>query len=98
MKIIALPRGGGKTREAIKLAHEEKATIICAHYGEVEGLQFRAMQLGLEIPRPCCFTELIARRIHKDELYIFDNIEYILRSFLELEQENIIAITVNTND
>lgn len=81
MKVIARPRGGGKTTEVIKLSAESGAYIVCHNIHEVERVAALAKELGLDINYPITSNEFIH---HSDgspfvrKPVIIDNIELFL--------------------
>jgi hypothetical protein len=98
MKIIALPRGKGKTTELIEMAHEGRGYIACYSQREVQRVAQLAISLGKPIRCPITYTELLERKIYVSgakELYI-DNVEMLLEHIAGTVPVAAATLTVNT--
>lgn len=75
MKIIAGKRQSGKTTQLIYESAQSNIPIVCADFGVVKHIYSQAKILGLEIPKPMCFSELkencTERKILVDDLFLF---------------------------
>lgn len=58
MRIIAAPRGGGKTDEAIKLAAETRGVLVVPSTLQADQVASRARKLGYSIQRPLTVDQL----------------------------------------
>jgi len=65
MEWIILPRQGGKTTRAVKLAAERYAYIVAADAQRVEHIASVAKKAGLDIPFPITFAEFMSGRFHR---------------------------------
>jgi hypothetical protein len=84
--IISRPRGGGKTTEAIRLAYECGATMVCHSIIEAARVKGVAKQMGLKIQDPICYSEFtkrpnVAEWGKRRPAYIIDNLEYFLSKY-----------------
>lgn len=88
MQVIHKPRGGGKTRELIELAHKNGYTIVCLNKNMKRHTKYLAKKLGLEIPEPVTVEEVKQQKIlygKKDTGIVVDNADAILQRYLDAE-------------
>lgn len=88
MQVIHKPRGGGKTRELIELAHENGYTIVCFNQDTKRHTKYLARKLGLEIPEPVTVGEIKQHEIlygKKEVKIVVDDADLILQRYLEAE-------------
>jgi len=79
MKIIALPSGGGKTQQLIKMASEKPGIcIICANTSAADRLQDQARNSGLPVPYTLTVEQLAKFLPTSVKEVYFDDIEEIL--------------------
>lgn len=75
MKIIAGKRQSGKTTQLIYESAQSNIPIVCADFDAVKHISSQAKILGLEIPKPMCFSELkencTESKILIDDLFLF---------------------------
>lgn len=82
MKMLVQPRGAGKTTEAIKLAAERFAYIVCSSHREAHRIAKQARTMGLDIPFPCTFDELLRGEFCHGggvRAFIVDNVDLLLQ-------------------
>jgi len=97
MEIIIKPRGGGKTTELIKMAHERGGYIVCRNFTEAQRIYDEARKMELYILFPLAYNEFIDSAYHGSnvrEFYI-DDAQVLLQ---QLTAVNIKAITLNVPD
>lgn len=88
MQVIQKPRGGGKTRELIELAHKYGYTIVCFNQTTKRNTKDLAKKLGLEIPEPVTVWEIKQQEIlheKRDAKIVVDDADVILQRYLETE-------------
>lgn len=78
MKILALPRAGGKTDRLIQMAHGSRAYIVCPNPHTVS---LRAKQLGCDIMFPLTYDEFIQRQYHARNVegFYIDNLDMMIQ-------------------
>lgn len=81
MKIIVRGRALGKTTEAIKIAHEKRAYIVCLHYRDAQRIADQARRMGLKIPFPITFNEFLEGRFEPRgvQRFVIDNADMLLQ-------------------
>ena len=86
MKIIAKPRQQGKTTEMIKISAEKNIYIACLNQREAQRIFSQAKYMGLKIPYPVTFDNLLDREYFAGSMIkdvLIDNadrlLEYIVR-------------------
>jgi hypothetical protein len=93
MKKIYLPKGAGKTRELVKMAHNTNKYIVCANSQEAARIAANARKEGYNILFPLTYGELISRRYfaRNIESFLIDNVEQLIShiSYVPIE-----AITI----
>ena len=60
MEVIVAPGGAGKTVELIQRSAETGAIIVCVNNAARSGILKTSQAMGLEIPKPVLFTDLIS--------------------------------------
>lgn len=98
MKIIKGGRRSGKTTELIRMCAENGGYIVCRSYNAASMIQKQSKEMGLKIPYPLTYTELLHKSYYAKgvkKLYIDDADELlrILTRGVELE-----AITINIQE
>lgn len=97
MKIIAQPKGTGKTTDLIKLSAETKTNIVCMDSKRVLQVQNQAKKLKIDIPHVMSWRDFIfSKDDNKGKSILLDNADDILRNLCypaKLE-----AITMTTDD
>ncbi len=96
--IFALPRGGGKTYQAIKLAEKTGAQIVCFNPGVAASVKAVAEKSHRTIIPPISIFELKAQGGNMGRQLIFEDIDCCLCSLLGFDDDSIIGITVTTED
>lgn len=85
MKIIARPRGQGKTSELIKMAaaSEGVAYIVVSHYSRAYQVQMLAKKMGVHVRFPITYDEIKRKLVGQtvDELYL-DDIDDAIREII----------------
>jgi hypothetical protein len=81
MKAVVAPRAGGKTTELIKMANKEWLYIVCIDRRAVENTANLARQLGIDIPFPITFEDLVYGRFHPPGIkgFLVDDVDVFLR-------------------
>jgi hypothetical protein len=81
VKVYVRPRKGGKTHELIKLAAEERLTIVCATLEMVQNVEQRARDMGLDIPKPVSWRYLARGGLRGKRVkgLLFDDAEVCLQ-------------------
>ena len=59
MEIILEPRQSGKTTELIKRSERTGSVIVCANLAEVRSISKKACDLGVTIPEPLVYYDII---------------------------------------
>lgn len=91
MELYISGRQFGKTTMLIKESARTGATIAVANYQMVEYVNFRAKQMGLEIPQPVTYAEVFKSYWHnKSTRYLVDELQMML------SQLNIDIATMDT--
>ena len=85
MKILLSGMRCGKTTEAIKLSAKKFAYIVCMNMEEVDRVSRMARDMGLDIPQPITFFDLIQRRYYGEGIkgFIIDNADVLLQRLCE---------------
>lgn len=99
MQLIRRVRRGGKTTEAIKLAAEKSATIVCASATIAKTYSARAREMGLDIPPPIGVDEFLDRRATRGRSipgFIIDDADLLLQRLAQ--HVPVIAATVTGAD
>jgi hypothetical protein len=97
MKVIARARQEGKTEELIKMSADTGCVIVCLSMVESEQIRKRAIELGLTIPRPATYFELMARdKSVRGSKLLIDNAELLLERIIN-EKIEAITVTVDQN-
>lgn len=82
MRMIVSPRGAGKTTEAIKIAAENFAYIVCHSLDEAYRVAQQARAEGLDIPFPLTFDEFVTGAFCRGgrgvRAIIVDNVDMLL--------------------
>ena len=87
MKVIARPRGGGKTHEAILLSAERGAYIVCHSTSECDRIAESARKMGQHIPFPLTAHEFLHHsdgRVFNRQPVIIDNIELFIQNITKM--------------
>ena len=101
MKIIAMPRGAGKTRAAMELCVAENKAgrctyIVCATQEIAHRMGRESVRLGLNMPFPISFHEFLTRPSGRFiQGYIIDDIDLCLRLAVPVP---VIAITLTEEE
>lgn len=91
MELYISGRQFGKTTMLIKESARTGATIAVANYRMAEYVNFRAKQMGLEIPQPVTYAEVFKSYWHnKSTRYLVDELQMML------SQLNIDIATMDT--
>jgi ABC-type Mn2+/Zn2+ transport system ATPase subunit len=64
MANITGPRGGGKTIALIRLCAEQGGYIVCQSHQAARRIQQMAQEMGLNIPFPITFEDLLEKRLN----------------------------------
>lgn len=92
MKIIQRPIRGGKTTKLIQLAAQGRyKLIVCGSLVEAHQIFKSAQDLGLNIPMPITYNELIRRKYagKNIESFLFDNVDLFLQTLTSVKIEAI---------
>ena len=75
-------RKSGKTTRLIKLSAKTGSTIAVGNYTMANYIEYKAQELGLEIPEPVLYSEIFTKGCpNDDKRYLVDDIELMLRQF-----------------
>jgi len=97
MKVIAKPRGGGKTTELLRIANDHFYYIVCHTRDRCYQLADIAKDRGYDIPFPFTYAEYLDSGFYRkgikglaiDDLDLF--VAYMSRDLVK-------AVTISTND
>lgn len=92
--MIIKPRGGGKTTDLIKIAHERHGYIVCRNFTEAERVHKESRKMGFDILFPMTYQEFMDRSyrgVDVREFYI-DDAQALLQQLTAIPIE---AITLN---
>ena len=98
MKIIARPKGAGKTTDLIKMSAKHYYHIICRNRYEAGRIYRQARNHGLGIPHPITYTEVTSAEFHPSKIkgFLLDDLEdfliYLLHGVI------IHAVTITTKE
>lgn len=95
MNIIVAPRRMGKTTQLIQLCSSYKyALIVCNSHQMCEWTFHYAKEMGINIPMPITYYELLEGRYRGKNIdaFLLDNVDMFLRSLTSVP---IVAITIN---
>ena len=81
MKIINLPRAGGKTTEAAKMSAEYNAPVLCRDKIGCQAVIDRAAEFGLTIPQPISIDDL--HTLPESTVLIIDEALLVLDKLIE---------------
>jgi hypothetical protein len=98
MKIISRPRGTGKTEMLIRMAAERFLYIVVASQERAYKLAAQARDMGLDIPFPITFGELLDRHLHGPgmrEGVLIDQADHLVEHLGMRAGVDIIACTVD---
>lgn len=100
MKVIAKPRGAGKTTEVIKEASKLNGYIVCEDKVRVQEIAEQARRMNININLPMTYKDLEEARYYKGKTLkptkiLIDNVDNLLHSMFR--DVNIDTITVTTN-
>jgi hypothetical protein len=107
MKVIALPKGGGKTTELIKLCYENNGIFVCAKEDEKRNILALSKRISCNLCKVITISDLLNLNnnynytIMPNDKFYFDNIDYILFTIIKRKLSvsmNIDAITININE
>ena len=96
MKIILAGRGGGKTYQLLRLSEETGAVIVTLH--DPEQVQRQAEELGLKIPRPITYHQLLHGQFHQNRGMLFDDVDEFMCNLARDQPVVAIALTSDRND
>lgn len=85
MRVVTLPRGGGKTTEAIRLAAEGGLIIVVPDEQQKRHVAWQARQAGAGIALPVTWREVTDGRCERGRRvngYVIDNLDMILAGWL----------------
>ena len=83
MKIVQKARGQGKTKKIIEEAANDFAYIVCIDKKEARRVAQKASKMGLDIPFPLTFDEVIHSRLGGGvKKLIVDNIDLYIEDFI----------------
>ena len=96
MRVIALPKGAGKTTELIKISQETGAYIVCHSQDEASRISFVATGMGAKIPFPLTYAEFIQHQYHAPGVrtVVVDNADWLVRY---ISRVPVAAITITTD-
>lgn len=87
MKIINLPRGGGKTTRLLYASEFNDAPIICSTHAQKQHLIDTANTLGLNIPEPIVISEITSGKFRgnnvMDKDILVDEAHWVLQALLK---------------
>jgi len=98
MKVIALPRRGGKTTELIKLAAaKEGVYIVCSSHRDCVQIAEQAERMGLNILFPITFAEFLGGHYRSINIkaFLIDNVDLFLQG---LTSVHIAAVTITDDE
>lgn len=97
IKVIVRSRQAGKTTEAIKLAGEKYAYIVCPDVQQVRFIEKLARDMGIKIPLPLTWREFVEKHYYGAGVkgFVIDNLDQCLQSMTSV---NIEAVTFNEDD
>lgn len=81
MRVVALPRQGGKTTQMIRLAAAENLYIVCISRQEAMRVAREARRFGLNMPFPITWDDF-ARRLYFGKGingFLFDNLDMLIQ-------------------
>jgi hypothetical protein len=99
IEVIHLPPGKGKTDKLIEMASKNEAHtyIVCSNLKEVGRVFKRSQELGLKIPFPVTFDEIMqnsASRSYPTVRYLLDDADSFLQYFFN---RKLLAIALTKN-
>lgn len=87
MKIINLPRGGGKTTRLLYASEFNDAPILCKDNCAKQNLISMAKELGLEIPEPIAASEFTTKIVRGSDIarkdWLVDEAHWVLQNMLK---------------
>ena len=92
MKVKLLSRRGGKTTIAIRESARKQIPIVCFHYHEIDCVQRLAVTLGVTIPQPIRFEDLLKNQKNYPEV-IIDSLDVCLTRLTP--HTKIVMVTIN---
>lgn len=97
MEKIIKERASGKTTELIKKSAETGDYIVCYSLDQATNIQFRAKEMGLNIPFPISFREFINGEYGRNNIkgFLIDDLDCCLQ---QLTNVPINAITMSIED
>lgn len=95
MKVIALPKGEGKTTELIKIASDGFYYMVVHSGDEAARVQKMAQSMGLDIPFPLTYNEFINKGYNRTGIrgFVIDNVDMLLQYISSVPIQ---AITLTT--
>lgn len=100
MRIVNMPRRGGKTTEAIKMAHKTSGYIVCHSVEEARRISGVADEMGIPIRLPITYAELIQdgmQSAYPNQALIIDNADQFF-NWLVKGRHTIVGITTDTDN
>ena len=91
MKWYNMKRGSGKTKKLIELSGETGATIVTLTNVSSKYTMQLAKELGIDIPKPITYTDLLNDRTLRTNGVLFDEIQLYFDKLLS--RYNVIAVT-----
>ena len=83
MKVIVTGRRGGKTTQAIKLAAEHFAYIVCRSLNEAHRIAEQAREMRLDIPLPITYSEFLKGNFYGFgvKAFVVEDVEFMLQHY-----------------
>lgn len=78
MNILIGKRGQGKTTHLIKMSAAGEGTIVVSTEQSADYIKSQAKEMGLDIPKPITWTEILCRGTNRKDSYLLDELSGIL--------------------
>lgn len=87
MKVVMLPRQGGKTTQMLQLAQETFSYIVCPTMADVERLWALAREMELNIPQPISWVEFTSGRYRPAGIkgFLIDDVDRCLQGMTRVD-------------
>ena len=99
MKVIYRPRQAGKTLELIKIAEKDNLYIVCPNRSQVYHIAELAKKIGLVIPFPLTWQELIDKQYYSKTIngFLIDNLDQCIQTLSPTVEIKGVSLTNEEN-
>ena len=100
MKVIFQPRHTGKTTKLIMESHDKWFYIVCIDRKMADWTFDYARKLGVDIPNPITFEDLLQGRFYPRGIkgFLIDDFDVMIESFLRRITRGVSVETIVLND